>query len=155
MRTLHVLTCSIVFGAAIAQSAPVETVATESPSAQARDVTSGDVLRIPHRTNDPAVNEGLSTERVGAQARYMFDQLDGTRTRSLAPDDIPHDMSLSERFDEFDIDGNRRIGIAEFQAWFAAEHYERRGDLWFPRIGSPTRDGEQLGAMEHEDDERN
>ena len=110
-----------------------------------------DGVQITRSSNDPAVTDGLTTDRIAAQASYMFDELDSSGHGALSPDDLPANYALKRQFTEFDIDGDQHIGLAEFQAWFAAEHYERRGDLWFPRVASTPPDSQRLGAVDSED----
>jgi len=142
MKSLQLLACGIAFGAcALAQAAEPGTPPGErAPSVQ-----------ITHSSNDPAVTQGLSTDRIAAQASYMFDELDSSRRGALSAGDLPATYALKQQFTEFDIDGDGYIGLAEFQAWFADAHYERRGELWYPRLAAATPDAQRLGAVDADD----
>jgi hypothetical protein len=87
-------------------------------------------------TNDPAVMDGLSSDRVAAQARHLFEELDSDRSGELMPRDVPPDLALHGQFLAFDLDGDGRIGLTEFEAYFASTHYRQQGDRWFPRIAA-------------------
>jgi hypothetical protein len=104
-----------------------------------------DDVQIVASANDPAVFEGLPAERVSAQAKHLFHELDHDGSGELLPRDVPPDIALSQRFLEFDLDGDGRIGVTEFEAYFASEHYLEEDGRWFPRLASTGRDAEATG----------
>lgn len=112
-------------GAALAQTNPPGSL-PEPPAASVQGAGA----------NDPAVADGLSSERVVAQARYLFQELDTAGRGELMPRDVPAELALRRQFLAFDIDGDGRIGLAEFEAYFASQHYRQEGERWFPRIGA-------------------
>lgn len=105
----------------------------------------GDV-QIVAGSNDPAVFDGLPAERVAAQAGHLFQTLDHDGSGELLPRDVPPEIALSQRFLEFDLDGDGRIGLAEFEAYFASEHYREEDGRWFPRVASTGLDADPAGS---------
>jgi hypothetical protein len=117
----------------------------EEPPGTTPERDAGDV-QIVASANDPAVFEGLPPERVAAQAGHLFETLDHDGSGELLPRDVPRDIALSQRFLEFDLDGDGRIGLTEFEAYFASEHYREEDGRWFPRVASIGPDADPAGS---------